>query len=495
MACARPRPERAGCASCCTVTSTTSVQPVVSTRAARSPRDPLPPTVPNRTPVSIFKAYDIRGTYPDQIDAETAWKIGAAMVQFLQAKRLVVGRDMRTMAPEIQDAVIDGMLSQGCDVVDIGLASTPMVYYAIGKVPCDGGMAVTASHNPKQYIGFKMCRKEARPLSGDTGIQDIRKLVEAGDFPAAAQRGKREQVDLMQDWCAHIASFAKGIAKVKVCVDYANGMGANESPRIFSMIPGLEVIPLYQELDGTFPNHEANPLKESNLDDLRASVAKHGAALGLAFDGDADRCAFVDEAGRTVHADLITVILARGMLQRHPGKGIIYDLRSSKVVKEEIERLGGRPVRERVGHSFMKETMRRTDCIGGGELSGHFYFAENFYTDCGVLAAILVLNQLSAERTTLKTAADALRKYHGSGEINFKVEDKLGMMKAIEQRHQGAQIDWLDGITVTYPDWWCNVRPSNTEPFLRMCLEADTEELMEQKRAEFIALLGEPADH
>jgi phosphomannomutase len=445
--------------------------------------------------VSIFKAYDIRGTYPDQIDARMARRIGAAMVQFLSAKRLVVGRDMRTMAPEIQDAVIDGMLDQGCDVVDIGLASTPMVYYGIGKLPCDGGLAVTASHNPKNYIGFKLCREEARPMSADTGIKDIRRLVE-GPAPAPAKRrGKRDSVDVMEDWVEHIAGFAKGIAPMTVCVDYANGMGANESPAIFAKIPGLEIVPLYEQLDGTFPNHEANPLKESNLDDLRKAVKRHGATMGLAFDGDADRCAFVDEQGRTVHADLITVILARGMLQRHPGKGIIYDLRSSKVVREEIVRLGGRPVRERVGHSFMKETMRKTDCIGGGELSGHFYFAENYYTDCGVLAAILVMNQLSQEKKTLKQAADALRKYHGTGEINFKVDDKDALMRQIAERFADGTIDWLDGITVTYDDWWVNVRPSNTEPLLRMCLEADTAPLMEEKRKAVCAILGEPVDH
>lgn len=450
--------------------------------------------------MSIFKAYDIRGTHPDQIDDKMAFRIGAAMVRFLSAKRLVVGRDMRTMAPAIQDAVIDGMLSQGCDVIDIGLASTPMVYYAIGKLPCDGGLAVTASHNPKQYIGFKLCRAEARPMSADTGIKDIEQLVAQwdpglGDPKPNPRHGKRDFVDLTRDWVQHIASFAKGIAPMTVCVDYANGMGANESPAIFAKVPGLEVVPMYEQLDGTFPNHEANPLKESNLDDLRASVKQHKAALGLAFDGDADRCAFVDEEGRTVHADLITVILARGMLQRHPGKGIIYDLRSSKVVPEEIVKLGGRPVRERVGHSFMKETMRRTDCIGGGELSGHFYFAENYYTDCGVLAAILVLNQLSAEKTTLKRAADALRKYHGTGEINFKVADKQALMKQVEAKYRDASIDWLDGISVTYPTWWVNVRPSNTEPFLRMCLEADTKSLMEQKRDELFAMLGHPVDH
>ncbi|MSR37215.1 MAG: phosphomannomutase/phosphoglucomutase [Planctomycetes bacterium] len=456
---------------------------------------PTSRTLSRNLRVSIFKAYDIRGTYPDQIDERMARKIGAAMVKFLNAKRLVVGRDMRTMAPSVQDAVIDGILSQGCDVVDIGLASTPMTYYAIGKIPCDGGLVVTASHNPKQYIGFKLCRQEARPMSGETGIKDIERMALSSDQPLAARAGKRDQVDVMREFVDHIANFAHGIKPMTIVVDYANGMGANEAPAIFAKIKGLKVVSLYEQLDGTFPNHEANPLKESNLDDLRAAVKQHKAALGLAFDGDADRCAFVDEDGRTVHADLITVMLARGMLKRHPGKGIIYDLRSSRVLAEEILKLGGRPVRERVGHSFMKETMRREDCIGGGELSGHFYFAENYYTDCGVLAAIMVLNQLSFEGRSLKQAADPLRKYFGTGEVNFKVADKDKLMQQVRAKYSDGKIDFLDGVTVTYPTWWVNVRPSNTEPFLRMCLEADTQKLMEQKRDELFAILGEPADH
>jgi phosphomannomutase len=445
--------------------------------------------------VSIFKAYDIRGTHPDQIDAKIARSIGNAFAVFLKSKTLVVGRDMRTMAPAIQDAVIDGILDAGCDVLDIGLASTPATYYAIGKLPCDGGLCVTASHNPKQYIGMKLCRESARPLSADYGIPDIQRMCESGAYHRAAHRGKRDQVNITDDFVAHIASFARGIRPMKIAVDYANGMGACESPAIFRAIPGLEVVSIYEQLDGTFPNHEANPLKESNLDDLRRLVKTGGATIGLAFDGDADRCAFVDEDGRTVHADLATVIIARDLLARHPGKGIIYDLRSSKVVPQEIEKMGGRPVRERVGHSFMKETMRKTDCIGGGELSGHFYFAENHYTDCGVLAAIMILNQLSKENRSLKQAADELRRYHGTGEINFKVADKAALMRAVEARYADAVIDHLDGVTVTYPDWWVNVRPSNTEPFLRMCLEADTPARMAEKRDELFGILGHPVDH
>lgn len=443
-------------------------------------------------PVGVFKAYDIRGTYPDQIDEVLARRIGAAVARFLQAKCLVVGRDMREMAPRIQDAMIDGILQQGCDVLDIGLASTPLGYYAIGKLPCDGGVVVTASHNPPQYIGFKVCREEARPLSGETGIKDIEALVQSGDLKPATKWGKRDSVNLKPDFIEHIAGFAQGIQPIKMAVDYANGMGANEAPAIFDRIDNIEVVPLYDELDGTFPNHEANPLHEPNLDDLRAAVKKHKAALGVSFDGDADRCAFVDEDGRTVLADLITVILARGMLERHPGMGIIYDLRSSKVVPEEIERLGGRPVRERVGHSFMKETMRREDCIGGGELSGHFYFAENYYSDCGVLACIMVLNQLSKEGVSLKQAANALRIYWGTGEVNFRVEDKAAMMERVAATFHDSDIDYLDGVTCSYSDWWVNVRPSNTEPYLRLCLEANTRELMEARRDQLIALLGKP---
>ena len=440
--------------------------------------------------MTIFKAYDIRGTYPDQIDESIARRIGSALAKFLGAKRLVAGRDMRTMAPAILDAVIAGILDQGCDVLDIGLASTPATYFAIGKYPCDGGICVTASHNPSEYIGFKMCHAEARPLSATYGIPEIKQMVEAGELPATAKRGISEPHDVRDDFAARMLGFVERIDPQTLVIDYANGMGAHEGPGIFAQIPGLTTVPLYQELDGSFPNHEANPLHEPNLDDLRAKVREHGAPMGIAFDGDADRCAFVDEDGRTVHADLITVILARGMLRRHPGKGIIYDLRSSKVVAEEILKLGGKPVMDRVGHSFMKETMRREDCIGGGELSGHFYFAENYYTDCGILACIQVLNELTRDGRSLKVCADELRRYFPSGEINFRVEDKAAAMAEIERVFADGQIEHIDGVTVSYPNWWVNVRPSNTEPYLRMCLEADTADLLAEKKQELTEIIG-----
>ncbi|MBI84197.1 MAG: phosphomannomutase/phosphoglucomutase [Planctomycetaceae bacterium] len=442
--------------------------------------------------MSIFKAYDIRGTYPDQIDEEIARKIGGAFAAFLGASRLVVGRDMRSMSPSVQDALIKGINEQGCDVLDIGLASTPMVYYAIGKLPCDGGVCVTASHNPKEYIGFKMCREGARPISGDSGIRDIGKVVGEGGIAPVDRHGKRDHVDIKSDYIDHILSFSDQEEPVTMAVDYANGMGAAEGMDILARIPGLTTLPIYEELDGSFPNHEANPLHEPNLDDLRTMVREKKAQLGISFDGDADRCAFVDEDGRTVHADLITAILVRGMLERAPGKGVIFDLRSSKVLPEEIERLGGRPVRERVGHSFMKETMRKEDCIGGGELSGHFYFAENYFSDSGILACIMTLNALGRSGESLKEAANKFRKYHQTPEINFRVEDKAGLMDRVAEIYSDGEIDWLDGVTVTYPQWWVNLRPSNTEPYLRLRLEADTAELLQEKRQAMIDLLGEP---
>jgi len=445
--------------------------------------------------MSIFKAYDIRGTYPDQIDETTARRVGEAVVQFLGAKRLVVGHDMRTMSVSICDALVDGITSQGCEVADIGLVSTPVIYHAIGTIACDGGIAVTASHNPKEYIGFKMCKAGPRPLSGDSGIPEIQALTEGPEPEPAKRRGRREPVDVKQGFIDEIIELAGGVDAIpaqKIVVDYANGMGAREAPDVFARYRGLEVVSLYSELDGTFPNHEANPLREENLDDLRAKIASEGATLGLAFDGDADRCAFVDSEGRTVGADLITAILVPFLLARDPGKGVLYDLRSSRIVPETITKCGGRPVRERVGHSFMKETMREQDCVGGGELSGHFYFRDYHMSDCGLLAGLAVLAELGRQGKDLKTAADELRVYYQSGEINFRIEAKQEMMEKLVAAHPDGKVDRLDGILVEYPDWWFNVRPSNTEPYLRLVMEAETAELLAEKKDELVAMLGTP---
>lgn len=449
--------------------------------------------------MSVYKAYDIRGTYPDQIDEARAKRIGAALARFLDARRLVVGRDMRTMAPAITDALCAGIMGQGCEVVDIGVVSTPVLYHAIGTIACDGGVMVTASHNPKQYIGFKMCRSGPAPISGDSGIKDIERLAEgpAADLAprAGVQPGRREPVDVVGSYLDEIVALVGGpdaIPAQRIVVDYANGAGICEGPLAFARFPALEVVPLFDELDGTFPNHEANPLVESNLDALRERVRSEGASLGLAFDGDADRCAFVDRDGRTVGADIVTAILVPALLRRKPGAGVLYDLRSSRIVPETITSHGGRPLRERVGHSFMKETMKREGAIGGGELSGHFYFAEYHNSDNGLLAGLMVLAELGRQGTDLEAAAASKRVYFQSGEINFQVEDKVGALQRIAERFQDGEVDRLDGIMVQYPDWWVNVRPSNTEPFLRLVMEAESEALLAEKRAVLVSMLGTP---
>ncbi|MCB9881066.1 MAG: phosphomannomutase/phosphoglucomutase [Planctomycetes bacterium] len=450
--------------------------------------------------MSVYKAYDIRGTYPDQIDEARARRIGGALARFLDARRLVVGRDMRTMAPAVTDALCDGIMEQGCEVVDIGVVSTPVIYHAIGTIACDGGVMVTASHNPKEYIGFKMCRSGPAPISGDSGIKDIEALAEGAPAalapPHGVERGRREPVDVEKSYLDEIVDLVGGpdaIPAQRIVVDYANGAGLCEGPAAFARFPALEVVPLFDVLDGTFPNHEANPLVESNLDALRERVIAEGASLGLAFDGDADRCAFVDRNGRTVGADIVTAILVPALLRRKPGAGVIYDLRSSRIVPETIVANGGRPLRERVGHSFMKETMKREGAIGGGELSGHFYFAEYHNSDNGLLAGLMVLAELGRSGKDLASAAEEKRVYFQSGEINFRVDDKDGALARIAQTFADGEIDRLDGIMVQYPDWWVNVRPSNTEPFLRLVMEAESPELLARKRKVLIDMLGQPA--
>lgn len=451
--------------------------------------------------MSIFKAYDIRGIVPTELDADMARKIGNAFARFLGAKRLVVGQDMRTHSPELADAVSEGMRDAGCNVIRLALASTPMTYFAIGSLDCDGGLCVTASHNPGQYNGMKLCREGAKPVSMATGIADIQKTCE-GPYPApVAQRGKEETVDLLADYAGHVAKFADLGQPMVVAMDAANGMAAYTLPPILERVPNIRAASLYMELDGTFPNHEANPLKEENLHDVQKLVREKKAALGVAFDGDADRCCFVDETGRTVSADLMTALLAPRFLAEQPGAGIIYDLRSSWVVKEEIRRAGGEPIRERVGHSFIKATMRKRGAIFGGELSGHFYFAKNFSTDSGVIAMMSALTFLSSAENrgkTLSQLVSGLRRYHSTGEINFRVPDKDAAIARLRSDYADGKQDELDGITVEFGDldapewWWFNVRASNTEPLLRLNLEASHAALRDEKRDQLTRLLGDP---
>ena len=447
----------------------------------------------------IFKAYDVRGLYPEQLDEDLARKIGLAF-QFVldeddraHGNTVVVGRDMRSHSEPLCAALIDGLRSAGLDVLDIGLATTPMSYFAVGHFQAAGGIQVTASHNPARYNGLKFSRHGARPVSGDHGIPLMEQKVESGDLPQAERRGDLSQGEVFDAYQRHVLSFLERPADarpMKVVVDAANGMGTLYQPILEAT--GIELVPLYFELDGSFPNHEANPLKLENLRDLSEKVRETGADFGVSFDGDADRSAFVDDKGEPVGSDLSTALIGVELLREHPGKAVLYDLRSSRAVAEAIEAAGGVPVRERVGHSFMKATLRQKDGIFGGELAGHYYFADHFFADCAVLAVVEILNLLWRSGGTLSSHVEPLMTYSKTPEINFEVEDKAGKIAELAERYADAEIDYLDGITLAYPTWWANVRPSNTEPYLRLVLEAQTDEEMSRRRDEIVELLGEP---
>ncbi len=442
--------------------------------------------------MGIFKAYDIRGIYGREIDLLLAERIGRAYVEFLGPGRIVVSRDMRESGPEVQAAFVRGATAGGADVVDIGEASTPMNYFAIGHYGFDGGVQVTASHNPAEYTGFKMSRAEAVPISGDTGIQTIEALVRGGPLPDAPSRGSVSALDIREDYVRHVLSFAGEIEPLKVAVDAANGMGGLEVELIFPHLP-VELVPLYLERDGTFPHHEPNPLRAVNQRDLIAKVRETGADLGVGLDGDADRACFVDERGEIVTNDLITALLAMEVLPRHPGP-VVYDLRSSRVVAEVIREYGGEPIRERVGHAFLKARMRETGAVFGGEFSGHYYFRENYCADSSIIAVLKVLNLLSRRGRPFSGLLAPLRKYRMTGEINFEVEDKDAKIRELAAAFSDGEVDFLDGITVQYDDWWFNVRKSNTEPLLRLNLEGMTDEAFEAGKRRVMEILGTPVD-
>jgi len=440
----------------------------------------------------IYKAYDIRGIYPGELNEETARKIGMAMPSVLRAKNIVSGRDMRVSAPSIQKAFIEGATSVGCDILDIGMVSTPMNYFAIGFYKRGGGAQATASHNPGKYIGFKVSRQQAIPVSYETGIGDIEKIVASGKFPPPSKKpGKVATKNILPDYRKHILSFADKIRPLKVVVDTGNGAVGAYFMDVFGDLP-LEIIPLFFEPDGTFPNHEANPLKLENMRDLQKAVREHKADLGVAFDGDGDRSAYVDENAAIITSDMITALLAREILLKEKGAGILYDLRSSWVVKEEIEKYGGVPYIDRVGHAYMKATMRKHGCALGGELSGHYYWRDNYYADSGEIALVKILNVMSADKKPLSELIRPLKRYFATGEINFEVADKDGKMKELEKIFHDGKISHLDGVSVEYKDWWFNVRKSNTEPVLRLNLEAKTKEMMEQKKAALIKAINAP---
>lgn len=442
----------------------------------------------------IFKAYDIRGIVPDQLDAEKAYGIGRATARFFEADTIVVGRDARTHSPELCEALIEGIRDEGVNVIDIGLVSTPMLYFAVDQLDADGGVMVTASHNPGEYNGFKLCRENAIPVGEDSGLKEIEALVdERASAGAVSPRGEIRAEHVLDGYIDHVLSVGKGRPSLKVAIDCGNGMAGRSLAPLLERLD-LETELLYVEPDGTFPNHEADPLKVENLADVIEAVKRTKSDFGVAFDGDGDRAVFVDEKGEPISSDLITAVLAGAQLKRVPGARVLYDLRSSRAVAEEIERAGGTPEMSRVGHSFVKAQMRERGAIFGGELSGHFYFrfSDKLIADDGTAAFVALLDVLADRKEPLSKIVAPLRRYAASGEINSRVADVNTVLEAIEAEHQGAdEILHLDGLLVRYADWWFNLRPSNTEPVLRLNLEADKPEKMEQERDAILARVAE----
>ena len=439
--------------------------------------------------MSIFKAYDIRGIVPDELDAALAHRIGRATARHLRAARLAVGRDARTHSPELHAALVRGITEEGVDVVDLGLCSTPMLYFGTESLRTDGGIMLTASHNPGQYNGFKICREHAIPVGEASGLKEIEALTRGieNDAPAATLGGV-SSVDVRAGYVDHVLSVGKGRPKLKLVIDCANGMASVGLEGLLERLD-LEVERLYFEPDGTFPNHEADPLKVENLKDVVEAVKRSGADLGVAFDGDGDRAVFVDDEGEPISSDLVTALLARAVLARNPGGLVLYDLRSSRVTAEEIEAAGGQARMCRVGHSFVKAQMREDGAIFAGELSGHFYFrfSDDLVADDGTAALVALLDVLADAGEPLSRVVRPLRRYAASGEINSRVEDVPGLLAAIEAEHADAQISHLDGLLVEYPEWWFNLRPSNTEPVLRLNLEANTPDAMAEHRDALLA--------
>jgi len=446
-------------------------------------------------PAGVFKAYDVRGTFPDQIDAELCRAIGAATARFTGADRLLVVRDMRPSGVELSQAFAEGARRAGTAVTDLGMASTDFLYFASGTLNAPGAM-FTASHNPANYNGIKLCQAGARPIGRDTGLGEIQRLAtEYLEHPPAAEpEAPLDHADLLGDYAAHVRSFVdlSALRPLRVVADTANGMGGLVVPLVFGPLP-FEVTVLFGELDGTFPNHPADPIQPENLVDLKAAVLEHQADVGLAFDGDADRVFLVDERAEPVSGSLTTALVATSMLAKHPGATVLYNLICSKAVPEVIAERGGVGVRTRVGHSFIKETMAETGAVFGGEHSGHYYFAQNYRADSGIIAAMVVLELMSKSDQPLSKLLEPFRRYADSGEINTEVADPVGAVEAMSDfvAAQGTPVDMLDGLTVDYGDWWYNLRPSNTEPLLRLNVEARTEDQCKRHVDEVLSLVHE----
>lgn len=434
----------------------------------------------------IFKAYDIRGIVGKDLTEDTALSIGRAVATFLKCRKVVVGQDMRPHSELLFQALSRGLLQQGADVIRLGLCSTPMSYYANGKLGADAGVMITASHNPAEWNGFKLCREQAIPISGDTGIQEIEQLVLSGQFSRAPSTpGTLTAYDILPEYTAHVAKRAAIRRPMRIAVDFANAMGIMEAKTLTGL---LAMDPLYDTFDGTFPHHEANPLKTETLKALQDKVRAGPYDFGVAFDGDADRVGFVDQRGDIVPMDMITALIAQSILKKEKGD-ILYDLRSSWSVREVIEENGGTPHQCRVGHAFIKQQMRAVKAIFAGELSGHYYFRDNYYTESASMAVLCIANLLSPSNLTLSEWVTPLRRYAKSPEINSKVKDPPAVLRRLKDLYQGGTVLELDGLSVEFPDWWFNIRASNTEPLVRLNLEAKSQAVLDQRQSELLAIL------
>jgi len=440
---------------------------------------------------SIFKAYDIRGTYPNQLDGEIAYHIGGALAGYLKPKAIAVGRDMRLSSAELFDSLAHGITDQGVDVIDLGLCSTDGLYFAVGKFGYDGGVMITASHNPKEYNGFKICRKNAEPLSGQEGLNQVLKAIQDGAYTAKSpSRGVIARKDIGEDYAEHCLSFVdvSNIRPYRIVIDAGNGMAGLTLGPVLEKLP-IQVTPLYFELDGTFPNHPASPIELENLVDLQKKIAETKADFGVAFDGDADRMFLVDRFGRQLGGDMVTALVARSLLSKHRGETVLYNLICSRAVPELITKMGGTPVRTRVGHAIIKPLMKKHNAIFGGEHSGHFYFRDNWFADSGLIAFLVCLELISVENRPLHEMVKDIDPFVRSGEINSRVDSIPDRIAAVTKAFADGEQDLIDGLTVQYPDWWFNLRPSNTEPLLRLNIEATTPVLLESRKTQLLKII------
>jgi phosphomannomutase len=445
---------------------------------------------------NVFKAYDVRGLYPEEVNEDAARLIGRGFVAYLNAKRIAVSRDMRLSSPSMAAAFIEGARAQGADVVDYGMMGTDMLYFAVARDGHDGGVQITASHNPKEYNGIKMVRQQAFPLSGESGINDIRDMIAAGQLPPpAATPGSLTAANVVDDYVTHVLSFIDPsiIKSFNIVLDAGSGIAGMVAPLLFQHLPAKKLTTLCFEVDGTFPNHEANPLLEENRRDITEAVIREKADIGIAWDGDADRCFFLDGSGEFVAGDFITALLAEAFLIKHPGAKIVYDVRASYAVKDTAARYGSEALMNRVGHAFFKRRMREDNAIFGGEVTGHYYFRDNFYADNGFIPALLILELMSRKGQTLAELLAPLRaKYFISGEINTKMSDMRKAQEKIDAlaaKYSAGRVYAMDGISAEFDDWHFNVRGSNTEPMLRLNLEATSDDLMKARRDEVLAFI------